>query len=106
MPLIHTGRPWRTIYWIYTLPFVPYDFARGIWPNIRSPLVWDPSAVYTYLTSSDSGGEGDQAWFRLRFSFEIDRYTMTGTLKIALEVFLDDPATRKELARIWDDKPK
>ncbi len=52
MPVIHTGRPWRTIYWIYTLPFVPYDFARGIWPNIRSPLVWDPSAVMTYLTSS------------------------------------------------------
>jgi molybdopterin-containing oxidoreductase family membrane subunit len=52
MPLIHTGRPWRTVYWIYTLPFVPYDYARGIWPNIRTPLVWDPSAVYTYLTSS------------------------------------------------------
>lgn len=30
---------------------------------------------------------------------------VTGTLKIALEVFLDDPATRKELARIWNDKP-
>ena len=52
MPLIHTGRPWRTIYWIYTIPFMPYDYARGIWPNVRSPLVWDPSAVYTYLTSS------------------------------------------------------
>ncbi|NQW24346.1 MAG: polysulfide reductase NrfD [SAR202 cluster bacterium] len=52
MPLIHTGRPWRLVYWIYTLPFVPYDYARGIWPNVRSPLVWDPSAVYTYLTSS------------------------------------------------------
>ena len=52
MPLIHTGRPWRTVYWIYTMPFVPFDYARGIWPNIRSPLVWDPSAVYTYLTSS------------------------------------------------------
>ena len=52
MPLIHTGRPWRFVYWIYTIPFIPYDFARGIWPNIRSPLVWDPSAVYTYLTSS------------------------------------------------------
>ena len=52
MPLIHTGRPWRTFYWIYTLPFVPYDFARGVWPNVRSPLVWDPSAIFTYLTSS------------------------------------------------------
>ena len=52
MPLIHTGRPWRLVYWVYTLPFVPYDYARGIWPNIRSPLVWDPSAIFTYLTSS------------------------------------------------------
>src|SRR5919106_1919054 len=52
MPVLHTGRPWRTVYWIYTLPFVPYDFARGVWPNIRSPLVWDPSAIMTYLTSS------------------------------------------------------
>ena len=47
MPVIHTGRPWRALYW-----FFPYDFARGIWPNIRTPLVWDPSAIFTYLTSS------------------------------------------------------
>lgn len=47
MPLIHTGRPWRIVYW-----FFPYDFARGIWPNIRSALVWDPTAIFTYLTSS------------------------------------------------------
>ncbi len=47
MPLIHTGRPWRIFYWVF-----PYDFARGIWPDVRSPLVWDPSAVFTYLTST------------------------------------------------------
>ncbi len=52
MPLIHSGRPWRLVYWVYTVPFVPYDIARGVWPNIRSPLVWDPSAIFTYLTSS------------------------------------------------------
>ncbi len=46
-PLLHAGRPWRVIYWIF-----PYDFARGIWPNIRSPLVWDPSAIFTYLTGA------------------------------------------------------
>ncbi len=46
-PILHTGRPWRTLYWAF-----PYDFARGIWPDIRSPLVWDPSAIGTYLTSS------------------------------------------------------
>ena len=46
-PLIHAGRPWRIIYWL-----APYDFARGIFPNVRSPLVWDPAAIGTYLTGS------------------------------------------------------
>ena len=46
-PLIHSGRPWRTIYWAF-----PYDWIRGMWPNPRSPLVWDPSAIMTYLTST------------------------------------------------------
>ena len=46
-PLIHSGRPWRTLYWEF-----PYDWIRGMWPNPRSPLVWDPSAIFTYLTST------------------------------------------------------
>ena len=46
-PLMHAGRPWRIAYWIF-----PYDFARGIWPNVRSPLVWDPAAIFTYLTGA------------------------------------------------------
>ena len=41
------GRPWRIIYWL-----LPYDFTRGIWPDVRSPLVWDPVAITTYLTGS------------------------------------------------------
>ncbi len=45
-PVFDTGRAWR-IYWSF-----PYDFARGIWPNPRSALVWDPSAIFTYLSSS------------------------------------------------------
>ena len=45
-PLLHVGRPWRD-FWVF-----PYDFARGVWPNIRSPFVWDPSAVGTYLIGS------------------------------------------------------
>ena len=44
--MFHVGRPWR-LYWV-----APYDFDRGIWPNIRSPFVWDPSAVGTYLIGS------------------------------------------------------
>ena len=47
MPLIHAGRPWRIFYWVF-----PYDWSRGIWPDVRSPLIWDPVAIITYLTSS------------------------------------------------------
>ena len=46
-PLVHVGRPWRAALWVF-----PYDFARGVWINIRSPFIWDPSAVMTYLTAS------------------------------------------------------
>ncbi|MBI4320374.1 MAG: polysulfide reductase NrfD [Chloroflexi bacterium] len=47
MVFIHTGRPWRTVYWL-----LPYDLDRGIFPNVRSPLVWDLAAISTYLTAS------------------------------------------------------
>ncbi len=43
-PVIHTGRPWRTMYWA-----LPYDFTRNIWPNYRSPLEWDASSIFAYL---------------------------------------------------------
>src|SRR5919202_2316690 len=46
-PIIHTGRMWRTLYWAF-----PYDFTRGIWPDVRSALIWDPSAILTYLTGT------------------------------------------------------
>ena len=49
-PLVHEGRPWRAA---FPIPWImPWDFARGVWPNIRSPFVWDPSAILTYLTAS------------------------------------------------------
>jgi len=46
-PLIHVGRPWRLLYW-----FLPYDFPRMVWPNVRSPLIWDPAAIFTYLSGA------------------------------------------------------
>ena len=49
-PLVHEGRPWRAF--MPTPWILPWDFPRGIWPNIRSPFVWDPSAITTYLTAS------------------------------------------------------
>ncbi|HHM04824.1 MAG TPA: polysulfide reductase [Gammaproteobacteria bacterium] len=45
-PVIHLGRLWN-MYWV-----LPYVTDRGIWPNFRSPLVWDAFAIFTYLTSS------------------------------------------------------
>jgi molybdopterin-containing oxidoreductase family membrane subunit len=45
-PLIHLGRPWLFFY------LVPYPSSREIWPNFRSPLVWDFFAINTYLTGS------------------------------------------------------
>ncbi|MDR2878093.1 MAG: polysulfide reductase NrfD [Chromatiales bacterium] len=45
-PVIHLGRVWN-MYWV-----LPYFSDRGIWPNFRSPLLWDAFAISTYLTSS------------------------------------------------------
>jgi molybdopterin-containing oxidoreductase family membrane subunit len=46
-PLFHTGRPWFAAYWLLPLP---NDMA--VWPQFRSPLMWDVFAVSTYLTVS------------------------------------------------------
>jgi Ni/Fe-hydrogenase subunit HybB-like protein len=46
-PLIHTGRPWLAIYWLF-----PYPNTMTLWPNFRSPLIWDVFAVSTYGTVS------------------------------------------------------
>lgn len=47
-PLIHTGRPWYSAYWLF-----PYPNQMGpLWVNFRSPLIWDVFAVSTYFTIS------------------------------------------------------
>jgi molybdopterin-containing oxidoreductase family membrane subunit len=46
-PIFHTGRPWLAIYWLF-----PYPNTMGVWPNFRSPLIWDVFAVSTYATVS------------------------------------------------------
>ena len=43
---LHTGRPWLD-YWL-----IPYPNTMGMWPNFRSPLIWDVFAVSTYATVS------------------------------------------------------
>jgi Ni/Fe-hydrogenase subunit HybB-like protein len=46
-PLLHTGRPWLAIYWLF-----PYPNTMGLWPQFRSPLIWDVFAVSTYAIVS------------------------------------------------------
>ena len=46
-PIFHTGRPWLAAYWLF-----PYPNTMGLWPNFRSPLIWDVFAVSTYATVS------------------------------------------------------
>lgn len=45
-PLIHVGRPWLA-YWLMPIPNT-----MGMWPQFRSPLIWDVFAVSTYATVS------------------------------------------------------
>ena len=46
IPVCHIGRPWLAYY------LIPYPSERHIWPNFRSPLLWDFFAILTYLTGS------------------------------------------------------
>jgi molybdopterin-containing oxidoreductase family membrane subunit len=45
-PLLHLGRPWF-FYWL-----TPYPNVMNLWPQWRSPLVWDFFAISTYITVS------------------------------------------------------
>ncbi len=45
-PFIHLGRPW------YFYFLLPYPNSMTLWPQWRSPLVWDFFAISTYITVS------------------------------------------------------
>src|SRR6185503_436740 len=45
-PAFHVGRVWFA-WWLFPLPN-----ANGVWPQFRSPLLWDVFAVSTYATVS------------------------------------------------------
>ncbi|MEX0652891.1 MAG: NrfD/PsrC family molybdoenzyme membrane anchor subunit [Phycisphaeraceae bacterium] len=45
-PAIHIGRPWLA-YWLFPIPN-----QMDMWPQFRSPLLWDVFAVSTYATVS------------------------------------------------------
>lgn len=45
-PLIHVGRPWAIFF------ILPYPNTMALWPQFRSPLLWDVFAISTYFTVS------------------------------------------------------
>lgn len=45
-PVLHVGRPWL-VYWLF-----PYPNTFELWPQFRSPLVWDAFAISTYAAVS------------------------------------------------------
>ena len=47
-PILHIGREWL-FYWL-----IPYPNQRYLWPNFKSPLMWDVFAISTYLTVSST----------------------------------------------------
>ena len=47
-PILHLGRPWK-FFWL-----IPYPNWRLIWPQFKSPLVWDVFAILTYFTISST----------------------------------------------------
>jgi len=46
MVMVHVGRPWF-VHWA-----VPYPNQMELWPNFRSPLMFDVMAITTYMTGS------------------------------------------------------
>ncbi len=47
-PLLHTGRPWLAMYWMFPLP----NTFGSLWVNFNSPLLWDVFAISTYFSVS------------------------------------------------------
>ena len=45
-PLLHLGRPWVAFF------ILPYPNTMGLWPQFRSPLLWDVFAISTYASVS------------------------------------------------------
>jgi Ni/Fe-hydrogenase subunit HybB-like protein len=72
-PGIHVGRIWL-VYWL-----APYPNEMALWPNFRSPLLWDVFAISTYATVSllfwYLGMVPDLATFRDRAKTPLRRLT-------------------------------
>ncbi|MCY4419040.1 MAG: polysulfide reductase NrfD [Cytophagales bacterium] len=47
-PILHMGRPWLGLYWVFPLP----NTFGSLWVNFNSPLLWDVFAISTYFSVS------------------------------------------------------
>ena len=85
-PALHVGRVWYD-WWLFPIPN-PYS----IWPQFRSPLMWDVFAVSTYFTVSvlfwymglipDLAVLRDRAKSRLRqFLYGLGAFGWTGSIR-------------------------
>jgi hypothetical protein len=61
---------------------VPAESVRRGEPENRLGRVHASERAYEVTIPADSGGEGADAWSRMQFSFEIDRFTGVGTAKL------------------------
>ncbi len=72
-PGVHIGRVW-VFYWLFPIP----TEHLAMWPNFRSPLLWDVFAVSTYATVSIlfwyMGMVPDIATFRDRWTSKLGKF--------------------------------
>jgi len=62
---------------------VPADSVRrGTPEGNRSGRVHVSERAYEVTIPADSGGEGAEAWSRMQFTFEVDRFTGAGTAEL------------------------
>ncbi len=73
-PVIHVGRIW-VMYYVFPIPN-----QMAVWPNFRSPLLWDVFAVSTYFTVSVlfwyMGLIPDLATFRDRATTKVRKFVL------------------------------
>jgi hypothetical protein len=71
---------------------VPPDSINiGVPPGNRRGRLVASERMYEVVIPADSGGQGQQAWSRMQFAFEIDRFTNNGILAIGEERYGEVP---------------
>jgi len=63
----------------------------GVPPGNRRGRLVTSERTYEVVIPADSGGQGQQAWSRMQFAFEVDRFTNNGTLAIGEDRYGEVP---------------